>query len=241
MPRSARLGLSIPALALVLTLTGCRTYGAYESTEKQQVALNEAVAQFAQALPRMEGEAAALRTRAGTDSALARVVEDYDRLLADGRALLDAQQQRAATYGEVRGTSALREWVGASRYRPLYESYRATITEQQMISERYYALLQRAAGRADTTNYLHENVLSARYMTVPPFYYRAANASRVPSIAAALRTPGSLALPDATPAGPSTGSAPADTTGMATPPPAGTRGTTPEVRGPGEPQGVEQR
>lgn len=160
-----------------LALTGCRSYGAYDSTAKMHASLGQAVAEFAQALPRMEGEHAELVRIAGSDSALLGVARDYQTLLQEGRAALAEEQNEVATL------------EGSGNYRRVAEALGATLTAQQTFSDRYVGLMMRAAGTADTTNYLEMADRSARYHTVPPFYFRTANRNRIASIVTAARAP----------------------------------------------------
>ncbi len=200
MRRLAPLAASqIASLAFAaLALTGCRTYGAYDSTAKMHASLGEAVSGFAQALPRMEGEHADLVRMAGSDSVLLGVARDYKTLLDDGRAMLAEKQATMASLD------------GSGDYRRVAEALGATLTGQQQFSDRYTGLMMRAAGTPDTTTYLDMADRSARYHTVPPFYFRTANRNRVASIVAAARAPrpAAPATPEAssTPGGPSSDS-----------------------------------
>ena len=164
-------------LAAAFALTGCRTYGAYDTDVKTHAALAEAVAGFEQALPRMEGEQAEFARLAGTDTALAPVAADYADLLASARAMLADEKAEVA------------DLDGSGDYRRLKHAYGATINNHQEFADRYLGLVMRAAGTPDTTSYLAMADRSALYNTVPPFYYLTANRNRVPSLLAAARAP----------------------------------------------------
>ncbi len=192
--------LVAPVVLAAFALTGCRTYGAYDTDVKTHAALAEAVAGFEQALPRMEGEQAEFARFAGTDATLAPVAADYADLLAAARAMLADEKAEVA------------ELDGSGDYRRLSHAYGATLNNHQQFADRYFGLMMRAAGTPDTTTYLKMADRSALYNTVPPFYYLTANRNRVPSLLTAARAP----RPAMAPMGTSTGApAPAATTTLA--------------------------
>lgn len=179
--------LTLPAACAALALlSGCRTYGRYDQTERTYAALESAVGRFEGTLPRLEAERQNVRAAAGTDTSLA---HEFDALVQYAQQVNAHGKARVQAFADDHSSFILTEWVGPSTYRRLNEAYGATTMEHAAVADRYFSLAALAGGRPDTSSYLAAAVSTARYSVVPGLYYRIANQNRVVSVAGSLRNP----------------------------------------------------
>lgn len=126
-----RLDRFVLALAFVgLLLSGCRTYGGYDSEAKTYQAMQRSVEAFADELDRAEAELQTLADAAKESDTLQSLVHDYEGALEEHRALLETQRRR------------LERLSASSGYREIQRAYGATVTEQRMMEQNYRRLVR---------------------------------------------------------------------------------------------------
>lgn len=124
MLRVDRFFLSLVLVGL-LVLSGCRTYGGYDTEPKTYQALERSVESFSDELDRAEADFRALEDAAATSDSLQALAEEYQALLTEHESLLDTQRSRVERLSSDSG------------YRTLHRAYGATVTEQRMMEQKY--------------------------------------------------------------------------------------------------------
>jgi len=110
---------------LGIVLSGCRTYGGYDTKPKTYQALQTAVQSFEEEMGRAEADLQMLRAAAEEADTLHALAEQYETLLSEHQALLEDQRQR------------LNQLSASASYRALHTAYGATVTEQRMQQQKY--------------------------------------------------------------------------------------------------------
>lgn len=119
--------LPVVAMAAVLVLAGCRTYGneKYETGPKTYDALQQTVTQLEQELGRAESDLRRLESAAEAEPALQPLAERYRSYVASHRAALEGHREEA-------------ERLSAdASYRTLHRAYGAVVTDQRLLRKQY--------------------------------------------------------------------------------------------------------
>lgn len=119
------------SLALVgLLVSGCRTYGGYDSKPKMYQAMQRSVEAFADELSRAEADFRTLADAAEESDSLQSLVDDYQAALDKHESFLELQRRR------VERLSA------SSDYRSLHRGFGTTVTEQLMVEQKYQRVIR---------------------------------------------------------------------------------------------------
>lgn len=160
-------------LALMLLLTGCRTYGGYDTEARTYAQMQQANSQFADDLTRAEGELDALQNAAASNASLQPIAEQYAAFVDEHRETLQTHQ------GLVESLSA------DTDYRTLSRQYGRMVTEQRMLAQNYRSLTERVyavvTGNPEPTRVVPE---SESYTT--PYIYRRMENQPMRTMSAAL-------------------------------------------------------
>ena len=161
---------STPSLLLLLIalllVAGCRTYGAYDSTEKIALQIQEANQRFADQLERERADFVQLEAAARRNPAL----EPAALVYASAISLHEEMLERHRAY-----EAEARENLGS--YRTQHRVYGAILAEQDVVYDRYAFALSLPA-RPDSLQEVPTGLVASRYHVVPPFYQRVS----VPSV-----------------------------------------------------------
>lgn len=156
-------------LVLLVVVSGCRTYGGYDTEELTLEQIHVAIEQFEDELARAEAEANVLLAAASGNPAVAVLAEDYQRALLLHQALLERHRALAADLEDF----SLFQRINQIRYRALNRVYGAIVAEQQEMRDRYAQVYDRVAyvvGRSYQDEVDAQR--HARYYVVPPQYER---------------------------------------------------------------------
>lgn len=159
-------------LALMVVLTGCRTYGGYDSEARTYAQMQQANSQFANDLTRAEGELDALQNAASDNADLQPLAERY----AD---LVEQHEQTLASHEEVVETLS-----ADTDYRTLNRRYGALITEQRIVNNHYRMATERVYATVTGGDVPTRVVPEAISYTEPYEYRQMRNAERLTMSAA---------------------------------------------------------
>ena len=170
---------TLPVFFAVLLLTGCRTYGGYDTEPATYDQIVDINAQFQQDLERAKGELAVLTRAASSDSELGEAVENLEELVARHEELI-------AYHAEI--TAALDVKTGAlgrlsTSYRDLNRTLGAIAAEQLGMHKNYEEF---AISLVDASQRAQVQAELGRYQIAPPFYEQIRFAMAERSIAGAL-------------------------------------------------------
>ncbi len=170
-------------LLLVTVLTGCRTYGGYDSEELTNAQIQAAVDQLTQDLTQAEADHRLLQTAAQSNPVLQSLAADYD-------VLLEAHRQAVAAAGE--GLEMLSDdsyplfrRAMNSYYRDLNRKLGSIVQYQAQVDEQYLAL-RLEVQRAVQGEAAEDVAEKGRYRFAPPYYERIRLAIETPTMAEAL-------------------------------------------------------
>lgn len=122
-----------------LLVSGCRTYGGYDSKPKMYQAMQRSVEGFADDLNRAEADFRILVDAAEESDTLQSLVDDYQAVMDAHKSLLEKQRHR------------VEQFSASSGYRTLHREYGATVTEQRMIEQNYRRVVRAARGSIQET------------------------------------------------------------------------------------------
>jgi hypothetical protein len=145
-------------LALVLTMTGCRTYGGYGSEDASLVQIGAANAYFAQQLGRAEADLRTLEQAAASNASLATYAAQYRAFVLVHQAFLDAHQELEA------------DLEGGGSYREVHRALGAIISEQNLVSDLYERLLLQIWQTTQGDSTVHAFPDRGTYEIMPPYY-----------------------------------------------------------------------
>lgn len=140
-------------LVTLLVLSGCRTYGGYDTQAKNYEALQNAVQSFEADLNRAQADLQTLEEAASTDTleALAGRLQDH---IHEHEELLQTQKER------------LHRLSPETSYRALQRAYGATVKEQNMIEQNYQRVVRTVQATVQETD--AEPASSTRRYTIAP-------------------------------------------------------------------------
>lgn len=148
-----------------LVLTGCRTYGEYNSEELTYQQMQRLVQQFDRDLTKARADLAALQKASADNPYLSVLAAHYSQVVSAQEAVLDEHRDMLA------------ELSPGSTYRALHRAYGAMISEQRTIRLQQEGLLRYVydAYTADTTAMADRD---RPYALIPPYYARVTEAQR---------------------------------------------------------------
>lgn len=117
------------AVAGLVVLSGCRTYGGYDAGPKTFEAMQRTVRSFEDELDRAEADLQKLEKAAPKADTLQVLGHRFRELVEEHESLLDTQHRRVERLSPD------------ATYRTLHQAYGATITEQRLIRQRYQRLI----------------------------------------------------------------------------------------------------
>ena len=167
---------------LILILSGCRTYGGYDSEVALFDQVEESNSVFANELNKARGELQKLQQAAQQDVSMAPMVAEYEMLLEKHSHLVELHADLAATL-EVK-TGILGQLTPA--YRHLNRVMGSIAVEQNAMKGQYYQFADRLINREDTGDMWAASIAKSRYQAVPPYYRAISHALDRKSVSAAL-------------------------------------------------------
>lgn len=163
---SLRIARLVPLVALLL-LTGCRTYGGYETEAKTYTALQQTHRQFATELERAKADLNLLEEAAAENEALEPLADRFAGIVARHEQVLAEQQD------------LLRRLSPESSYRDLHRAFGAVVTDRRLTAKRYNRAV--VAVQAAVRGVPVANAITPRsyYVVEPLDYARLDNADRL--------------------------------------------------------------
>ena len=157
----------IGLFACLFLLTGCRTYGGYDSEEALYAQIEKTNQQFADELNRARSEFSLIQNAASSNRMFAPFVDQYEAILEDHAEKVEAHA------GILAGLEVKTGFIGqlGQSYRMLNRGLGSILTDQAQVRDAYVHLLnninREAKGEAFTPVSIPE---PGRYQAVPPFY-----------------------------------------------------------------------
>jgi DNA repair ATPase RecN len=158
-----------------LTLSGCRTYGGYDSKPKTYQAMQKAVQTFEEEFDQAETDLRKLETAAVEIDTLQALAVQYRDLIDEHESLLQKQQDR------------IERLSSSSSYRNLHVAYGATVTEQRMVQQKYQRVTRTVRAVVQEAPVQEARVKSDRRYTVRPIGFPRAEEKRPLSMEQALQ------------------------------------------------------
>ena len=150
-------------LLVFVVLTGCRTYGGYDTEQASYDRIETINALFAQDLEKAKGELQFIQQAAGNDAELQAAVAQYEALLAQHEAMVAAHDELASTL--VVNTGFLGKLT--TSYRDLNRGLGYIATDQLTMRNQYKAF---ATSLLDDSQKAMLQTVQARYQIAPPYY-----------------------------------------------------------------------
>lgn len=163
------------ALAGLLILSGCRTYGGYDSKPKTYAAMQKAVQSFEGDLERAKTDLQKLERAATEVGTLQAQAEEFHSLVGEHESLLETQQDRVERLGP-----------GAT-YRNLHQAYGATVTEQRLMRQKYQRVIRTVYATVQDTVLQETTPKAGRRYTVRPIGFPSSEDGKQLSMQDALR------------------------------------------------------
>lgn len=177
-PSSSR--FFVLATVLLITLSGCRTYGGYGTEEASFDEIQEINERFASELSKAKSELSTLQQAASQNRELGSYVERYEALLTRHEALVEHHEALTGSL-KVR-TGALGRL--STSYRDLNRAL-GSITAEQLAMKSHYHQLANSLATHGSGEVLLPGPMS-RYQAVPPYYERVRVALEQHSLSEAL-------------------------------------------------------
>ena len=159
--------ISFYSLLALLLLTGCRTYGGFDSEEALYAQIEKTNQQFEDELTRAKAELNLIRNAASSNRLFASFAAQYEEILstheaavADHAALFESLEVKTGPIGRL-----------TQSYRKLNRGLGAILAEQNQIRDSYVHLLNNINRVAKDDAYVPVTIPEeGRYQAVPPFY-----------------------------------------------------------------------
>ena len=155
------------ASLLVLVLSGCRTYGGYDSEEIIFNQIEESNRVFALELEKARGELQRLEQAAQVDPELSAYVPEYEMLLEKHSSMVEHHELLASELDVKTG------FIGqlTPSYRNLNRALGYIAVEQAAMKADYYSIASQIEGSPYAEGGIWKsNISRSRYQAVPPFY-----------------------------------------------------------------------
>lgn len=143
------------ALAGLLILSGCRTYGGYDTKPKIYEAMQKAVQSFEAKLEPTKADLQTLEQAATEADTLQSLAEEFQALVNEHESLLEAQRGRVERLGPD------------ATYRNLHQAYGATVTEQRMMERKYQRAIRTVHATVQDTVVQASSETDRRYTVRP--------------------------------------------------------------------------
>lgn len=144
------------ALAGLLILSGCRTYGGYDTKPKTYEAMQKAVQSFEAKLERTKTDLQALEQAATEADTLQSMAEEFQSLVNEHESLMEAQRGRVERLGPD------------ATYRNLHRAYGATVTEQRLMEQKYQRVIRTIYATVQDTMAQEASSETNRQYTIRP-------------------------------------------------------------------------
>lgn len=151
----ARHSIPLFVLAALLVLSGCRTYGGYDTQEKNYEAMQNAVQSFEDELNRAQADLHTLQEAATSDT-LEALAHRFQNHVGEHEELLATQRER------------LDRLSPDASYRTLQRAYGATVTEQQMTEQKYQRVIRTVRATVQETDVEAASSAPTRRYTIDP-------------------------------------------------------------------------
>lgn len=158
---SARWCYLVPLLSL-LALTGCRTYGGYDSEPLTLDQMQTATQQFAENLEQARSDLSLLEAATATNPALDPLEQTYRTTVTLHAEKLDHHRRIVEEFNAADGS-----------YRALSRNYGAIISDQRLVQQRYRSLLARISRTVRGVDPQPAPEMKSRYSVAPIFYSQA--------------------------------------------------------------------
>lgn len=160
----------------VLLLSGCRTYGGYDTAPKTYEAMQKTVQSFEDELARAKADLRKLEEAAAEADTLRSLAHEFQELVAEHESLLDTQHQRV-------------DWLSPdATYRSLHNAYGATVTERRMMRQKYQRTIKQVRAIVQGTSAARTPLRTGkRQYTVRPIGFPKQNAGSELTMEQALR------------------------------------------------------
>lgn len=156
----ARRSILLFVLVALLVLSGCRTYGGYDTKAKNYEAIQDAVQSFEEELSRAQVDLQALEEAATSDTLEADTLQGLARRfqehIDEHEALLETQRERVDRLD------------ADTRYRTLQRAYGAMVKEQQIMEQKYQHVIQTVQATVHEEDVETEAPESTRRYTIRP-------------------------------------------------------------------------
>lgn len=141
---------------LGLLLSGCRTYGGYDTKPKTYEAMQKAVQSFEDEFTRSKNDLQKLESAAARAETLQPMVKQFQGLIDEHESLLQKQRDRVERLSP------------GSTYRNLHTAYGATVTEQRMMQQKYQRVIRTVRTTVRDTTVQASRPETGRRYTVRP-------------------------------------------------------------------------
>jgi outer membrane murein-binding lipoprotein Lpp len=163
------------ALAGLLLLSGCRTYGGYDTKPKTYAAMQKAVHSFEADLKRTRTDLQALEQAATEADTLQSLAEEFQSLVDEHNSLLETQRDRVERLGPD------------ATYRNLHRAYGATVTEQRLMRQKYQRVIRTVHATVQDTVAHEASSETDRQYTIRPIGFPSSEDGKPLSMEEALR------------------------------------------------------
>lgn len=165
------------ALAGVLVLTGCRTYGdqGYGSEAKTYAAIQQIIQQLEQELGRAESDLRRLESAAESRDTLQAFVDRYRTLVESHKALLAIHREQADRFTEESSSRALNRYYGAM------------ITDRRLLQRQYERTVRAVGAAIEGGAIAYEPILRQSNYSITPVRYPHPEVQRAISMTEALQ------------------------------------------------------
>ena len=174
---------TVSSLLVVFLLSGCRTYGGYDSEEATFGQIAESNTVFANDLDKARGELQKLEQAAQGNSTLSPYVADYEKLLEKHSHMVEEHAKLASELDVKTG------FLGqlTPSYRNLNRALGYIAAEQAAMKGHYHQLAAHIEGSSYAEGDIWEsNISRSRYQAVPPYYQAISHALVRKSVTAVL-------------------------------------------------------
>lgn len=173
----------VVASLLVFVLSGCRTYGGYNSEMAIFNQIEESNKVFANDLEKARGELQKLEQASQSDSEISSLIPQYEMLLEKHSHMVE---QHAKLASELDVQTGLIGQLTPS-YRNLNRALGYIAVEQAAMKSHYYRIAAEIGGSSYAEGGIWKsNISRSRYQAIPPFYQAINNALEQKSISGAL-------------------------------------------------------
>lgn len=172
---------SVFCVLVLAVLSGCRTYGGYDSEEAIYDQIVESNTAFANELEKARGDLSKLQQAASQNAEYSNFVTEYEHLLERHEGMVEAHAELTETLDVKTG------FLGrlTPAYRNLNRALGNIAAEQAAMRNSYYRFAAHLSGDAEGDIW-KANIDRSRYQAVPPYYQVISHTIERKTISAAL-------------------------------------------------------